>query len=72
MGIKPNCWQVSLVVRKIGGKNGGGVCIFTCVHWFSKKPLDFPGGAENRNLPVNAGNTGSISGPGGSHMPQGN
>ena len=32
---------------------------------------DFPGGAEDRNSPANAGDTGSILGLGESHMPQG-
>ena len=33
---------------------------------------DFPGGAVAENLPANAGDTGSIPGPGRSHMPQKN
>ena len=33
---------------------------------------DFPGGAVVRSLPANAGDVGSISGPGRSHMPQSN
>ena len=33
---------------------------------------DFPGGAVVKNLPVNAGITGSIPGLGRSHMPQSN
>jgi len=33
---------------------------------------DFPGGLVFKNLPVNAGNIGSIPCPGISHMPQGN
>ena len=32
----------------------------------------FPGGAVVRNLPANAGDTGSSPGPGRSHMPQSN
>ena len=32
----------------------------------------FPGGAVVENLPVNAGDTGSSPGPGGSHMPRSN
>ena len=31
---------------------------------------DFPGGAMVKNPPANAEDTGSISGPGRSHMPQ--
>ena len=31
---------------------------------------DFPGGPEVKNPPAEAGNTGSIFGPGGPHMPQ--
>ena len=33
---------------------------------------DFPGGAVVKNPPANAGDTGSISVPGGSHMPRSN
>ena len=33
---------------------------------------DFPGGTVVKNLPVNAGDMGSIPGPGRSHMPQSN
>ena len=32
----------------------------------------FPGGAAVKNLPANAGDTGSIPGPGRSPMPQSN
>ena len=34
--------------------------------------LDFPGGAVVKNPPANAGDTGSSSGPGRSHMLQSN
>ena len=60
------------MVRKIRGKRGGGRAFSLVSIGFQKSSLDFPGGAENRNLPVNAGDTGLISGSGGSHMPQGN
>ena len=33
---------------------------------------DFPGGTVVKNLPANAGDMGSIPGPGRSHMPRGN
>ena len=33
---------------------------------------DFPGGTVVKNLLANSGDTGSIPGPGGSHMPQSN
>ena len=33
---------------------------------------DFPGGSVVRNLPANAGDMGSIAGPGRSHMPRSN
>ena len=33
---------------------------------------DFPGGAAVKNPPANAGDTGSIAGPGRSHMPRSN
>ena len=34
--------------------------------------LDFPGSTVNKNLPANAGDTGSIPDPGRSHMLQSN
>ena len=34
--------------------------------------VGFPGGPVVKNLPANAGDTGSIPDPGRSHMPQGN
>ena len=37
-----------------------------------KQPRDFPGGPVVRNPSANAGDTGSIPGPGRSHMPLGN
>ena len=37
-----------------------------------KKLMDFPGGQVVKNLPANAGDTGSIPGPGIFHMPQSN
>ena len=40
------------------------------VHLTSMK--GFPGGAVDKNPPANAGDTGSIPGPGRSHMPQSN
>ena len=36
------------------------------------KKRDFPGGPVVKNLIANAGGTGSIPGPGSSHMPWGN
>ena len=40
---------------------------------FNKKfPGGFPGGAVVKNLPANAGDTGSSPGPGRSHMPRSN
>ena len=40
--------------------------LLKCPYW------DFPGGAEVKNLPANAGDTGSSPGPGRSHMPWSN
>ena len=34
--------------------------------------MDFPGGSVDKKPPVNAGDMGSISGLGRSHLPQGN
>ena len=38
----------------------------------NKQKRDFPGGAVVNNPPANGGDTGSIPGPGRSHMPQSN
>ena len=51
-----------------------------CIDFPSKKSVedknnwlgDFPGGAVVKNPPANAGDTGSIPGPGRSHMPRSN
>ena len=34
--------------------------------------VGFPGGTVNKNSPASAGDTGSVLGPGRSHMPQSN
>ena len=39
---------------------------------FKMSSRDFPGGAVVKNPPVNAGDTGAISGLGRSHMPRSN
>ena len=39
---------------------------------YLKKDEGFPGGAVVKNPPANAGDTGSIPGPGRSHMPRSN
>ena len=39
---------------------------------FKKEAGDFPGGTVVKNPPANAGDTGSIPGPGRSHMPRSN
>ena len=41
-------------------------CLYTSLNF-----RDFPGGAVVKNPPANAGDTGSSSGPGRSHMPRG-
>ena len=43
-----------------------------CFKHLITKVLDFPGGPVVKNLPCNAGDKGSIPGPGRSHMPRGN
>ena len=46
----------------VGGGGGGG-CVCVTVH-NAKILLSFPGGAVVKNLPCNAGDMGSIPGPG--------
>ena len=47
----------------------GGKCLNTK---FESEMRDFPGGAVVKNPPANAGDSGSIPGPGRSHMLQSN
>ena len=42
------------------------------INILNKMSRDFPGGAVVKNLPANAGDTGSSPGPGRSHMPWSN
>ena len=42
------------------------------INLFLKSQLGFSGGLVVSNLPANVGDTGSISGPGRSHIPHGN
>ena len=51
--------------RKEGGEEGR---LASQKRWWG----DFPGGAVVKNLPANAGDTGSIPGPGRSHLPRSN
>ena len=48
------------------------VVMYGCESWTIKKAecRGFPGGTVEKNLPANAGDTGSIPGPGGFHMPR--
>ena len=49
-----------------------GISKFLKYYIFFKSTWDFPGGTVVKNPPANVGDTGSIPGPGGSHMPQSN
>ena len=42
------------------------------MYWLEQHTRGFPGGAVVKNLPANAGDMGSSSGPGRSHMPRSN
>ena len=71
-------------VSKFWVTSGGASCIITLMpaKGLKSQPIltplrikqfqGFPGGAVVRNLPANAGDTGSSPGPGGSHMPRSN
>ena len=43
-----------------------------CSFFFIKQEEGFPGGSVVKNTPANAGDTGSIPGPGSFHMPRSN
>jgi len=51
------------------GKMAPSRSIFTPIQ---NRILDFPSGTVEKNPPANAGDTGSIPGPGRFHMPQSN
>ena len=65
LGINPGT-NGQLIYNK-GGKN---------IQWEKVSSIsgagDFPGGTVVKNPPANAGDTGSIPGPGRSHMPRSN
>ena len=42
------------------------------INTIKNKTSGFPGGAVVKNPPVNAGDTGSVPGPGRSHVPRSN
>ena len=56
---------MSIIISKYLNDLGYLFCLIN-LYW------DFPGGAVVKNLPANAGDTGSIPGPGRSHMPWSN
>ena len=53
--------KVAPNLHRTEGKQGQGI--------LNSWARDFPGGAVVKNLPANAGDTGSMPGPGRSHMP---
>ena len=71
-GIKV-MWSSSCLFLN-GKENKGQTNMDTesCVQFFKKEPLHFPGGTVVKNLPVNTGDTGLSPGPGRSHMPRSN
>ena len=65
--FSPFCFD-KLISEK---KNSGKYSFFQLIH--EKESYgDFPGGTVVKNLPANAGDTGSSPGPGRSHMPRSN
>ena len=71
------CWQEASFLP-CGPSSWDCLNIFTAWQspflrtWFKRQVRDFPGGAVVRNPPASAGDTGSIPGPGRSHMPPSN
>ena len=55
--------ELSVAGRPCGDTGGSGRALLP------QLPGDFPGGAVVKNPPASAGDTGSIAGPGRSHMP---
>ena len=58
-------FSTDTVLTCVGHQRGG---ILSAEMFFS----GFPGGAVVKNMPANAGDTGSSPGPGSSHMPRSN
>ena len=61
---RDNQWRIYMRAEVIRVKRGKHVC------HVKKTRGDSPGGAVVKNLPANAGNTGSSPGPGRSHVPR--
>ena len=57
------------LLHRWAGMNGGTSLV---VHWLRILLARFPGGSVVKNPAANAGDTGSVPGPGRSHMPRGN
>ena len=65
--------QYKLVFFSFGGHALAHQLVSHALKFKLKKCIgDFPGGTVVKNLPANAGDTGSIPGLGGSHMPRSN
>ena len=79
----PSCWlELRTEPCTVGrlGSTAGFVTVWSRTHWLllcrknNTKSLEqvFPGGPVVKKLPANAGDTGSILGPGRFHRPRGN
>ena len=66
--------EYSVQWRELVGLSIGAELVASASHIgrSKKRSRDFPGGAVVKNLPANAGDMGSIPGPGRSHMPRSN
>ena len=61
--------NILIKMSQLGKKCG---VLITQKEFVKEETGGFPGGAVVKNLPVNAGDTGSSPGLGGSHVPQSN
>ena len=67
LGFLQEMADSKVVARKEQDKSEKSYCAFE-----KQQSRDFPGGSVVKNLPANAGDTGSSPGPERSHMPRSN
>ena len=68
MNLQCNTFQKKNIEQNLEDQISPLSCVHEIVANFTGMSLDFPDGPVVKNLPANAGDTGSIPGPGRFHM----